>query len=170
MWCKMTDTKIFLTIYFKRWKMLVIWGKSFLCPWTRKWFFSHNEWNIGNVLVCAYFSSKLAHGAYCLCSIAQLFWFLGIVKIFSHVNAQNRALVTLTFTGALLATNRKRKEERTEEHIVHEDADIVAHRVILLSIDVLIAFANTTTNTLLVNSSRCILNWFICIIMVHNLS
>jgi len=37
MWCKMADTKNILTTYFKRWKMHVIWGKSFLCPWTRKW-------------------------------------------------------------------------------------------------------------------------------------
>jgi len=47
--------------------------------------FPHNEWYIGNVLVFAHFSSKLAHtsNTYCLCSIAQLFRFLGIVKIFS---------------------------------------------------------------------------------------
>jgi len=25
----------------------------------------HNEWYIGNVLFCAHFSSKLAHGTYC---------------------------------------------------------------------------------------------------------
>jgi len=25
----------------------------------------HNEWYIGNVLVCAHFSSKLARGTYC---------------------------------------------------------------------------------------------------------
>jgi len=36
MWCKMADTKTILTTYFKRWKMHVIWGQSFLCPWTRK--------------------------------------------------------------------------------------------------------------------------------------
>ena len=39
----------------------------------------HNEWYIGNVLVCAHLSSKLAHGTYCLCSITQLFRLLGIV-------------------------------------------------------------------------------------------
>ena len=33
----------------------------------------HNERYIGNVLVCARFSSKLAHGTFCLCSITQLF-------------------------------------------------------------------------------------------------
>jgi len=38
MWCKMADTKTFLTTYLKSWKMHVIWSKSFLCPWTRKWF------------------------------------------------------------------------------------------------------------------------------------
>ena len=41
-----------------------------------------NEVYIGNVLVCAHLSSKLAHGTYCLCSITQLFRLLGIVKIF----------------------------------------------------------------------------------------
>jgi len=39
----------------------------------------HNEWYIGNVLVCTHFSSKLAHGTYCLCCITQLFRLLGIV-------------------------------------------------------------------------------------------
>ena len=48
----------------------------------------YNEWYIGNVLVCAHFSSKLAHGTNCVCSITQLFRLLGIVYIFSHVNAQ----------------------------------------------------------------------------------
>jgi len=42
----------------------------------------HNEWYIGNALVCAHFSSKLANGTYCLCSITQLFRLLGIIKIF----------------------------------------------------------------------------------------
>jgi len=35
MWCQMADTKTFLDYIFK---MHVIWGKSFLCLWTRKWF------------------------------------------------------------------------------------------------------------------------------------
>jgi len=48
----------------------------------------HNEWFIGNILVCAHFSPQLAHDTYCLCSIAQLFRLLGIVKILSHGNAQ----------------------------------------------------------------------------------
>ena len=48
----------------------------------------YNEWYIGNVLVCAHFSSKQAHGTYCLCSNTQLFRLLEKVKIFSHVNAQ----------------------------------------------------------------------------------
>ena len=39
----------------------------------------HNELYIGNVLVCAHFSSKLAHGTYCVCSITQLFRRVGIV-------------------------------------------------------------------------------------------
>jgi len=54
----------------------------------KKMSYPHNEWYIGNVLVCAHFSSKLANGTYCLCSITQLFRLLGRVKIFSHVNAQ----------------------------------------------------------------------------------
>jgi len=49
----------------------------------------HNEWYIGNVLICAHFSSKLAHGTYCLCYITQLFRLLGIFLIFSHINAQS---------------------------------------------------------------------------------
>jgi len=48
----------------------------------------HNEWYIGNVLVSAHFSSKQAHGTYCLCSFMQLFRLLGKVKIFPHVYAQ----------------------------------------------------------------------------------
>jgi len=48
----------------------------------------HNEWYIGNVLVCAHFSSKLAHGTYCLCSITELFKLFWIVLIVFHVNAQ----------------------------------------------------------------------------------
>jgi len=48
----------------------------------------HNEWYIGNVLVSAHFSSKLAHGNYFICTITQLFRLFGIVLIFSHVNAQ----------------------------------------------------------------------------------
>ena len=47
----------------------------------------HNEWYIGNILVCAHFSTKLAHGTYCLCCITQLFRLLGIY-FFSHVHAQ----------------------------------------------------------------------------------
>jgi len=39
----------------------------------------HNEWYIGNVLVSALLSSKLAHGTYCLRSFTQLFRLLGIV-------------------------------------------------------------------------------------------
>jgi len=39
----------------------------------------HNEWYIGNVLVCAHISVKLAHGAYCLRSITKIFRLLGIV-------------------------------------------------------------------------------------------
>ena len=42
----------------------------------------HNEWYIGNALVCAHFSSKLTHGTYCLCSIMQLFRLLGIFRFF----------------------------------------------------------------------------------------
>ena len=38
MWCKMANTRKKWNTYIKRWKMHVVWGKSFLCPWTRKWF------------------------------------------------------------------------------------------------------------------------------------
>jgi len=33
----------------------------------------NNEWYIGNVPVYEHFSSKLAYGTYCVCSITQLF-------------------------------------------------------------------------------------------------
>jgi len=46
MWCKMADIKTKFTTYFERWQMHVIWGKSFLCPWTRKMISPHNEWYI----------------------------------------------------------------------------------------------------------------------------
>jgi len=36
MWWNMADNKKLLTTYLKRWKMHVIWSKSFLCPWTKK--------------------------------------------------------------------------------------------------------------------------------------
>jgi len=75
MWCKMADTEINFTTYFKRWKMHVIWGKSFLCRLARKWF----PLIMNSILVCAHFSSKLAHGTYCLCSITQLFRLFRIV-------------------------------------------------------------------------------------------
>jgi len=35
----------------------------------------HNEWYVRKVLAFAHFSSQLAHGTYCLCSITQLFRF-----------------------------------------------------------------------------------------------
>jgi len=47
----------------------------------------------GNVLVCALFSPKLAHGTYCLCSITQLLRLLEIVYMCSRVNA----MVTLNY-------------------------------------------------------------------------
>jgi len=37
-------------------------GKSFLCPWTRKWFPLIVNGVLKDFLVCAHFSSKLAHG------------------------------------------------------------------------------------------------------------
>ena len=46
----------------------------------KKMIFPHTEWYIGNVLVCAHFSSTLTHGTYCLRSITQLFRLSGIVK------------------------------------------------------------------------------------------
>ena len=38
LWCKTADIKTFVDYIFKKMKMHVSWGKSFLCPWTRKWF------------------------------------------------------------------------------------------------------------------------------------
>jgi len=63
MWCKMADTKNSLTTYFKRWKMHVIWGILILFVSVDKKMISpYNERYIGNVQVCAHFSSNLAHG------------------------------------------------------------------------------------------------------------
>jgi len=48
-----------------------------------------NEWYIGNVLVCAHFSSNLTHGTYCLCML-----YYAVIETFRdsldfpHVNAQ----------------------------------------------------------------------------------
>ena len=77
---KWLTLKQILTTYFKRWKMHVIKVNPFCVRGQDKKMISpHNEWYIGNVQFCAHFSSKLAHGTYCLCSIMQLFWLLGIV-------------------------------------------------------------------------------------------
>jgi len=45
----------------------------------KKMISTHNEWYIENIMVCAHFSSKLAHDTYCLCSITQLLRLLAIV-------------------------------------------------------------------------------------------
>ena len=45
----------------------------------------HNEWYTENVLVCAHFSSKLAHGTYCLYSITKLYRRLNIKISYLHI-------------------------------------------------------------------------------------
>jgi len=73
---------------------------------------THNEWYIGNVLVCAHFSSKLAHGTYCLCSIMQLFRLVVIrgyvpqgagfyTRYYVYVIQWQRALVVYMSLGQL---------------------------------------------------------------------
>jgi len=54
----------------------------FSVPWTRKKFPHTLNGVLENVLVCAHFSSKLAHGTYSLSFIMQLFRLFGIFQIF----------------------------------------------------------------------------------------
>jgi len=84
----MADTKTFLDYIFKQMKNACNMRLILFVSMDKKMIFLHNEWNIGNVLVCAHFSSKLAHGTYCLCSITQLFRLFRDSLVFSHVNAQ----------------------------------------------------------------------------------
>jgi len=42
----------------------------------------HNEWYIGNVLVCAHFSSKLEHGTYFYALLRSYLDFLGKCRFF----------------------------------------------------------------------------------------
>ena len=79
MWCKMADTKKFLDYIFKKMINAFYMRNIFFVSMDKKMISPHNEWYIGNVLVCAHFSSKQARGTYCLCSIMQLFRLLGIV-------------------------------------------------------------------------------------------
>ena len=81
MWWKMADTITFLTTHLKRWKNACNMRLIHFVSVDKKMSSPHNEWYIGNVLICAHFSSKLAYGTYCLNSITQLFRL-------SHVNAQ----------------------------------------------------------------------------------
>ena len=75
----MPDTKTFLDYIFKKMKKAYNMRLILVVSVDKKRISPHNEWYIGNVLVCAHFSSKLAHSAYCVCSITQLFRLLGIV-------------------------------------------------------------------------------------------
>jgi len=70
--------KQFLTTYLKDEKCMQ-YAVNPVCVRAQKSISPHNEWYIKNVLFCAHFISKLAHGTYCLCSITQLFRLLGIV-------------------------------------------------------------------------------------------
>ena len=74
----MADTKEFDYIL-KKMKNACYIGKSFYVSLDKKMISPHNEWYIENILICAHFSSKLAHCIYCVCSIAQLFRLLGTV-------------------------------------------------------------------------------------------
>ena len=51
-----------LTTYFKRLKIHVIYEVNPFVSVDKKMISPYNEWYIGDVLVCAHFSSKLAHG------------------------------------------------------------------------------------------------------------
>jgi len=74
----MADTNFFDYI-FKKMKNACNMRSILFVSVDKKMISPHNEWYIGNVLVCAHFSSKLAYGIYCLCSITQLFRLLGVV-------------------------------------------------------------------------------------------
>jgi len=67
----------------------------FSVPWTRKLFPLILNCVLENVLVCAQFSSQLAHGTSSLCFITQLVIYFGILLFFPHFYAQNCALRTL---------------------------------------------------------------------------
>jgi len=71
----------------------------------------HNEWYNGNVLVCGHFSSKLAHGTYCLRSITQLFRLLGIVKK-NPCYCLTRALVALNNYQMIITASTKAVTQR----------------------------------------------------------
>jgi len=69
----MSDTKTFLDYIFKKMKNACNMRLILFVSVDKKRISPHNEWYIGNVLVCAHFTSKLEHGTYCVCSITQLF-------------------------------------------------------------------------------------------------
>jgi len=69
----MACTKSFFDYIFKKMKNACNMRKILFVPMDTKMISPHNEWYIGNVLVCAHFTSKQAYGTYCLCSITQLF-------------------------------------------------------------------------------------------------
>jgi len=75
----MAHTKIFFDFIFKKMKNTCNMREILFVSVDKKRISPHNEWYIGIVLVCAQFSSKLAHGTYCVCFITQLFRLLGIV-------------------------------------------------------------------------------------------
>ena len=74
----MSNTKTFLDYIFKTMKNACNMRLILFVSVDKKMISPHNEWYIGNVLVCAHFTSKLAHDTYCLCSIMQLLRRLGI--------------------------------------------------------------------------------------------
>ena len=74
----MADTNFFDYI-FKKMKNACNMRSILFVSVDKKMISPHNEWYIGNVLVCARLSSKLPHGTYCLCSITITIRLLGIV-------------------------------------------------------------------------------------------
>ena len=77
MWCKMADIKN-KWLHILKDKNACNMRSILFVSVDKKMIYPHNELYIGNVLVCAHFSSKLAHGTYCLCCITQLFRLFGI--------------------------------------------------------------------------------------------
>jgi len=77
MWCKMADTNNNFYHILKTIKIACNKRKILFASVDTKMISPYNELYIGNVLVCAHFSSKLACVTYCLCYmyITQLFRF-----------------------------------------------------------------------------------------------
>ena len=62
MWWKMADTKTYLAFIFKKMKSVCNMRSTLFVSMDKKMISPLNEYYIGNVLICAHFSSKQAYG------------------------------------------------------------------------------------------------------------